>query len=266
MISRKKRRLPDHSLELLTPPDSQQSFDSSEILSIDEQIPTSRKPDDEADIDRTKFFRAYFYLEHHFRLNRPIEESTNCSNVLENDVICKSVLSVLQHVDRTSTKEYSDFQKCRQSLQICVRMLDRHNKWSAGIRERFGELFSSWLQRVKQKAITNVFEHYALLETIVDSDGMAVKAADILVNSIVESQQVISEWDWNGKELIPQNILADFSNASYSVLLLEKTIPRLTPTDKVRFMPVLSHIETRVHLNFPLFAASIMRLAHQFTD
>lgn len=252
---------------LLTPPDSQQSLSSQPNSSTHctalALLPsTSKKTDQVADVNRMEFLQAFFYLEHHLRLSR--SPTTVGNNILENDVVRQSVLSVLQHVERNATKENSDFSKCLDMLRICVQLLDRHNKWSPAIRDKFTELSSSWLQRVTQG--DNVLKHYALLETLADSDGMAVLLAGILVKAIVESRQRISEWEWGGMELIPRTVLAHFFSASYYILLLEKTIPRMAPSDKTRFVSALSHIEQPVHLNFPLFAASMMRLSHQLAN
>lgn len=211
-----------------------------------------------------EFLRAYFYLEHQLRLSRSPSNNMRCTNILENDVVRQSVLSVLQHIEREASKDKSDFPKCLDSLHVCVQLLDRHDKWSPAIQEKFTELSSCWLERVAQG--DSVLKHYSLLQTLVDSNGMAVQLAAILVKSIAESQQRIKEWEWDGTELIPLPVLAHFSNASYYILLLEKTFSRLAPSDKTRFVTVLSHVEQRVHLNFPLFAASLMRLAQQLAN
>jgi hypothetical protein len=106
---------------------------------------------------------------------------------------------------------------------------------SQSVRAKFIELSSSWLQRVNHG--DSVLRHYALLEILADSDGMAVQLAGSLVKSIAESQQRMNEWEWDGTELlIPRPVLTHFSSASYYFLLLEKTIPRMAPSDKSRFV------------------------------
>lgn len=250
---------PHHSQAILTPPDSQS--DSQQLCTTLSPPSTSFSNGADDDGDRMEFLRAYFYLEHQLRLSRP--PSTN-NEILEKDVVRQSIMSILQHVDRYVSKDRSDFPKCLDSLRVCVRLLDRHNKWSPPIRHKFIELYSSWLQHVTEG--DSVLKHYALLEILADSDGMAVQLAGTLVKSIAESQQRINEWEWDGMELIPRPVMSHFSIASYYFLLLEKTIPRMAPADKSRFVTVLSHVEKRVHLNFPLFAASMMRLSHQLAD
>lgn len=252
---------------LLTPPDSQQSLSSqpngrTSCTTLALLPATSNKTDQATDVNRMEFLQAFFYLEHHLRLSRSPGMVGN--NLLENDVVRQSVLSVLQHVERNASKENSDFTKCLDSLRICVQLLDRHDKWSRAIRDKLTELSSSWLLRVTQG--DNVLKHYALLQILADSNGMAVLLADILVKAIIESQERISQWEWDGMELVPRTVLVHFFSASYYILLLEKTIPRMAPSDKTRFVSVLSHIEQRVHLNFPLFAASMMRLSHQLAN
>lgn len=273
-VSRRDNR---HSRSLLTPPDSQSDSQPETTVALLPAIlettssSSSSSPGDVEDVDRMEFLRAYFYLEHQLRSSRPtpatISSSSSSSNIngneiLEKDVIRQSVLSVLQHVELCAPKEQCDFSKCLDSLRVCVRLLDAHDKWSQPVRAKFIELSSSWLQRVNHG--DSVLRHYALLEILADSDGMAVQLAGSLVKSIAESQQRMNEWEWDGTELlIPRPVLAHFSSASYYFLLLEKTIPRMAPSDKSRFVTSLSHVEQRVHLNFPLFAASMMRLTHQ---
>ncbi|XP_046446566.1 uncharacterized protein LOC124195924 isoform X2 [Daphnia pulex] len=268
-VSRRDNR---HSRSLLTPPDSQSDSQPETTVALlpatlETSSSSSSSPGDVEDVDRMEFLRAYFYLEHQLRSSRPtpaaISSSSNINGneILEKDVIRQSVLSVLQHVELCAPKEQCDFSKCLDSLRVCVRLLDAHDKWSQPVRAKFIELSSSWLQRVNHG--DSVLRHYALLEILADSDGMAVQLAGSLVKSIAESQQRMNEWEWDGTELIPRPVLAHFSSASYYFLLLEKTIPRMAPSDKSRFVTSLSHVEQRVHLNFPLFAASMMRLAHQ---
>ena len=270
------RRDSCHYQSLLTPPDSQSDSQPDTTVALLRQptlslTSTTCIPENVEDVDRMEFLRAYFYLEHELRLSRPSSTSSqgrssrniiNGNNeILEKDVIRQSVLSVLQHVEINAPKEQCDFSKLADSLRVCVRLLDSHDKWSQPVREKFIELSSSWLQRLVQG--DSVLRHYALLEILADSDGMAVHLAGNLVKSIAESQQRMNEWEWDGMELIPRPVLAHFCSASYYFLLLEKTIPRMASSDKSRFVAILSHVEQRVHLNFPLFAASMMRLAHQ---
>ena len=266
-VSRRDNR---HFQSLPTPPDSQSdSQPDTTVALLPATLETTNSPEDVEDVDRMEFLRAYFFLEHQLRLSRPpppqstpaSSSSINGNEIMEKDVIRQSVLSVLQHIELSAPKEQCDFSKCLDSLRVCVRLLDSHDKWNQSVRDKFIELSSSWLQRVSHG--DSVLRHYALLEILADSDGMAVQLAGNLVKSIAESQQRMNEWEWDGTELIPRPVLAHFSSASYYFLLLEKTIPRMAPSDKSRFVTSLSHVEQRVHLNFPLFAASMMRLAHQ---
>ena len=262
LVDNVRRPYPHHSQTILTPPNSQ-SDSQQPCTTLSLPLTTYSSPgDDEAeDNERMEFLRAYFYLEHHLRLSRP---SSYNNELVEKDVVHQSVMSVLQHVDRNTPKERSDFPKCLDSFRVCVGLLDRHSKWSPPIREKFVELSLSWLQRLAEGDC--VLKYYALLEILAESDGMAAQLAGTLVKSIAESQQRINEWEWDGMELIPRPVMSHFSVASYYFLLLEKTIPRMASADKSRFVTVLSHVEKRVHLNFPLFAASMMRLAHQLAS
>ncbi|KAK4018179.1 hypothetical protein OUZ56_000248 [Daphnia magna] len=252
---------PHDSQPVLTPPDSQSDSQPNTTLALPTLAPNIPE-NDKADADHMTFLRAYFYLDHQLRLNRQPPPLIGLNNeILEKDVVRQSVLSVLQHVDSNTPKEQSDFSRCLDSFRVCVRLLDSHGKWSQSMLNKFIELSSCWLKRVMQG--DNVLRYNALLDILADSNGMAVLLAETVVKAIAESHERMNEWEWDGVELIPRPVLTHFFASSYYFLLLEKTIPRMGSSDRSRFQTVLSHVGQRVHINFPLFAASMMRLAHQ---
>ena len=190
--------------------------------------------------------------------------------MLENEVIRQSVLAVVRHVDRSlETNSYSTiyFPQCLESLNLCIRLLDQHSRWSQTLRDTFAQLADKWLQFLLA-AVDNidVMKSLALLQIVADSNGMAPRLVEWLLKKVTQCQEKLNEWQGARNELVPDQLLASFADASYLFVLLETAVARLAPAERNRFLLVPSQlpaVEPRVSLHFPLFALSLMRLESQ---
>ena len=200
--------------------------------------------------DSMAFLRAYFYMEHQLRC-RPTDP-------LSENTIHQSVLSVLQRIDRNADSD-CDLTQCFESLRMCIRLLDTQTNWPKKISERFTEAVCKWLQSVNHGR--NVGKYFALLQIVTESN-LAPVLADLIVKRIINSQQMLKEWRFDGG-LIPRPILYSFMNSSHFFVLFEKTIPRLSVSARKKHSATFSDINSNVQLHFPLFAASMMRCADE---
>ena len=200
--------------------------------------------------DSMAFLRAYFHMEHQLR----------CwpTDPLSENVVRRSVLSVLQRIDR-SVESCSDLAQCFESLRMCVRLLDSQVNWPRSVSDRFTEAVCRWLQSVNRGR--NAEKYFTLLQIVTESN-LAPVLADLIVKRISNSQQILKEWHFDGG-LIPRPILHDFMNSSHFFLLFEKTIPRLSMPARRKHLATFSDINSNVQLHFPLFAASMMHCAHE---
>lgn len=251
-------------MALLTPPNSQSSsLNNSSAMST--ASVESREND-----DQTEFLRAFFYLEHQMR----IQPHTG-DRMLENEVIRQSILVVVRHVDRSLMELNSNttiyFPQCLESLRLCVQLLDTHSRWCQTLRETFAQLAEKWLQLVLDvnEPRQQVMKPFALLQVIADSKGLAPRLVESLLKKVAHCQQKLNEWQGSRNELVPDQLIVSFADASYLFVLLETAIARLGPVERNRFLSIpsqLPDVHPHVSLHFPLFALSLMRLQSKLAE
>ena len=254
-------RTPHRQMALLTPPNSQLSSHNS---------PMSTSGGRSENADQTEFLRAFFYLEHQMRIHQPATDTGD--RMLENEVIRQSILVVVHHVDRSLLMESTIyFPQCLESLRLCVRLLDRHSRWSQTLRETFAQMAEKWLQLVLDvnEPRQQVMKPFALLQVLADSKGLAPRLVESLLKKVAHCQLKLGEWQGARNELVPDQLIVSFADASYLFVLLETAIARLAPIERNRFLCVpsqLPDVHPHVSLHFPLFALSLMRLQSKLAE
>lgn len=246
-------------MDILSTPPNSQSIETLPGLPLACLTSSSRTEGNAS--DHSEFLRAFFYLEHRLRADRQSINGVHNNEISENDVVSRSVFTVLRHVKQGMDLNEPTFKTCRDSLHVCLQFLEHQSTWTQAIRDELAEISCHWLNYLQDNdhMMTKVF---SLLIILAESQSMAIALADFLANRMMESQKVLSTWKWDGQNLLPQNILCQFCSTSFYLLLLEKTIPRLTPNVKSRLISTLSQVEPGVHTHFPLFSFSILRIVN----